>query len=199
MNQTDLIVQLHEVGCIQFGSFTMASGLQSPFYIDLRRIMARPALLKQVALVYGDLVRPLVFDHLAAVPYAALTLGTAVSLAIDKPLIYPRKEIKTHGAGRTVEGVFSPGDKAVVIEDLVTRGGSVLKAIEALEQVDLAVTDVAVLIDREQGGRERLADRGYSLHAAFQLTPLVEVLQQEGRISTEEAATVRNYLESGQA
>jgi uridine monophosphate synthetase len=123
-----------------------------------------------------------------------LTIATAVSLAIDKPLIYPRKRIKTHGARREVEGIFSPRDKSIVIEDLVTKGGSVLGAIEVLEHVGLTVTDVAVLIDREQGGRERLDNRGYELHACFTLSQLVKVLHQERRISTEEVTMVLNTL-----
>jgi len=194
MTKTDLLIQLHEIGCIQFGKFTMASGLSSPIYIDLRRVMAKPVLLKKVAQAYSGLIHTIDFDLLAAVPYAALTIGTAVSLAIDKPLIYPRKHTKTHGARREVEGVFSPGDKSLIIEDLVTKGGSVLQAIEVLEKVGVTVTDVAVLIDREQGGRERLDNRGYKLHAYFTLSELVKILHLESRISTDEVTMVLNSL-----
>ena len=134
MNKPNLITQLFDVGCIKFGDFTMVSGLSSPIYIDLRLIMAQPTLLKQVALSYSGLIHNLVFDHLAAVPYAALPIGTALSLQINKPLIYPRKEVKKHGAKQAVEGVFSPLDKAIIIEDLVTKGGSVLGAIQILEE-----------------------------------------------------------------
>jgi uridine monophosphate synthetase len=118
----DLILQLHDVGCVQFGQFTLASGVQSPIYIDLRRITASPSLLRRVAQAYADLLQPLVFDHLAAVPYAALTIGTAAALAINKSLIYPRKEAKAYGTGKTIEGRFAAGDRAVVIEDLITSG-----------------------------------------------------------------------------
>ena len=194
MNKPNLIVQLYDVGCIKFGNFTMVSGLSSPIYIDLRLIMAKPTLLKQVAQSYSALIRTLSFDHLAAVPYAALPIGTAVSLEINKPLIYPRKEVKEHGSKQVVEGVFSPREKAIIIEDLVTKGGSVLRAIEVLEQVGLTVTDVAVLIDREQGGRERLLDRGYDLHAHFTLSEVVNVLHHNKRISQDEVAMVVNSL-----
>jgi uridine monophosphate synthetase len=194
MNKTDLIIQLHEIECIQFGSFTMVSGLSSPIYIDLRRVMARPSLLKQVAQAYADMIHMLDFELLAAVPYAALTIGTAVSLSMDKPLIYPRKNAKTHGARREVEGIFSPGDKSIIIEDLVTKGGSVLRAVEVLERAGLTVTDVAVLIDREQGGRERLNNRHYKLHAYFTLSELVRILHLEDRITTDEVTMVLNSL-----
>jgi uridine monophosphate synthetase len=189
-----LILQLYEIGCVQFGRFTLASGLSSPVYLDLRRIAASPLLLQRVALAYADLVWPLTFDHVAAVPYAALTLGTAVALITHCSLIYPRKEVKDYGAGKTVEGVFSAGDRAVVVEDLVTTGGSTLKAIAALEAAGLVVSDVVVLIDREQGGAQALAQRGYQLHAVFSMSDILATLQAAGRISAEEMATVERYL-----
>ncbi len=183
---TALIEQLYEVGCIQFGNFTLASGRQSPIYLDLRQITAKPSLLKLAAMAYAELLKPLSFDHLAAVPYAALTIGTAISLTINKPLIYPRKEIKGYGTGKSIEGRFAVGEKAVMIEDLVTSGGSVLKAIEQLEAAELVVEDVVVLIDREQGGAQALAQRGYRLHAALKLTEILETLVHIGRISAEQ-------------
>ena len=192
----ELILKLHEVGCVQFGDFTLASGKQSPFYIDLRRVASDALLLKLVARAYADLLRPLSFDHIAGVPYAALPIGTAVALLTDSSLIYPRKETKAHGTGKAIEGVFSAGDRVVVIEDLVTSGGSVLKAIETLEGAGLKVSDVAVLIDREQGGDKNLAEKGYRLHAALQLPEILETLHQVGRISTEQLTTIRQYLET---
>jgi uridine monophosphate synthetase len=192
---TNLILHLHEVGCVQFGEFTLASGLSSPIYLDLRRISASPDLLRLAAQAYIGLLQPLTFDHLAAVPYAALTLGTAVALAANRPLIYPRKEVKAYGIGKTIEGVFATGDKAVVIEDLITSGGSILKVIETLEAAGLIVSDVAVLIDREQAGAKTLAEAGYNLHAALHLSGILEVLRAAGRISTEQVATVERYLD----
>lgn len=193
--QSELIQQLYEVGCIQFGQFKLASGQQSPIYIDLRRIATSALVLKMAALPYADLLRPLTYDHLAAVPYAALPLGTAVALTTNGSLIYPRKEAKAHGTGQNIEGVFSAGDRVVVLEDLVTSGGSVLKAIEQLEAAGLVVEDVVVLIDREQGGRENLAERGYRLHAALRLTDILDVLHSTGQISAERVAGVKRYVE----
>lgn len=191
---TDLILQLHEVGCVQFGQFTLASGIQSPFYIDLRRITASPSLLRRIAQAYADLLQPLVFDHLAAVPYAALTIGTAVALAINKSLIYPRKEAKAYGTDKTIEGRFAAGDRAVVIEDLITSGGSIRKAIVTLQVAGLEVSDVVVLIDREQGGVQKLAEAGYRLHAVLRLSEILGTLRATDRISTEQLATVERYL-----
>ncbi|MEZ4768821.1 MAG: orotidine-5'-phosphate decarboxylase [Caldilineales bacterium] len=189
-----LILALHDAGCVRFGEFTLASGRQSPVYLDLRRMAGDPALLRQAAAAYAALLQPLQFDRLAAVPYAALTIGTAVALATDRPLIYPRKEVKTHGTGQTIEGPFAAGERAVVVEDLVTSGGSVLRALETLRSAGLQVADAVVLIDREQGGMENLAAAGCRLHAAFTMTQVVDTLAAAGRLSTAQVATVKAYL-----
>jgi uridine monophosphate synthetase len=189
--KTDLILQLHDLGCVQFGNFTLASGKQSPLYLDLRRLSGSPTLLKHVAQACADLLATLTFDCLAAVPYAALTIGTAIALATDKPLIYPRKEIKSYGTGRGIEGVFEVGETAVIIEDLVTSGGSVVKAAIPLVEAGLHLRDVVVLIDREQGGRENLAEQGYQLHAVLRLSEILDTLYQAGRISATELAAVK--------
>ena len=189
-----LILSLHDAGCVQFGEFTLASGQQSPVYLDLRRIAGDPALLRQVASAYAALLEPLQFDRLAAVPYAALTIGTAVALATDRPLIYPRKEAKSYGTGQLVEGPFAPGERVAVIEDLVTSGGSVLRAVETLRNAGLQVTDVVVLIDREQGGPQNVAAAGCQLHAALTMTQVVATLTEAGRLSAEQAAVVKTYL-----
>ncbi len=190
----DLILHLHDAGCVRLGEFTLASGLRSPIYIDLRRMASEPSLLRQAAQAYAGLLGPLRYERLAAVPYAALTIGTAVALATDSSLIYPRKEVKAYGTGQAVEGVFAPGDRVVVIEDLVTSGGSVIKAIETLEAAGLVVQDVAVLIDRQQGGPEALAAAGYRLHAVLTMTQILDVLQSAGRISFDQANAVKGYL-----
>lgn len=191
---TNLILQLHETGCVQFGNFTLASGRQSPIYLDLRRLMSRPALLRLAAQAYARLLQTAAFDRLAAVPYAALTIGTAVALEIGRPLIYPRKEVKDYGARQAVEGVFVPGETAVVIEDLVTKGGSALKAIKTLEAAGLHVSEVVVLIDREEGGRDALQQAGYKLQAALTLSQILETLQQHGRITPEQVQAVKASL-----
>lgn len=196
-SHASLIFALHDAGCVQFGQFTLASGVQSPIYLDLRRMASHPALLRMAADAYAELLRPLSFDLLAAVPYAALTIGTAVALATETPLIYPRKEVKAYGTGRAIEGDFQSGQRAVVIEDLVTSAGSVLTAIQTLEAAGLAVSDVVVLIDREQWGQENLAAAGYRLYAALTMTQIIDALETAGRITPAQAAAVRSYLGAG--
>lgn len=193
--QEELILALHEVGCLRFGDFRLHSGLRSPVYIDLRLLASHPRLLRRVAGAYVQLLRPLTFDRLAAIPYAALPIGTAVSLEMGKPMLYPRKERKGHGTKQAIEGVFRPGERVAVLDDLITTGASKLEAIAPLEEAGLEVRDIVVLIDREQGGGEELEKQGYRLHAAFTLRQMVEVLRHREKISPGQGDEVLAWLE----
>ncbi len=196
-----LTLTLADTGAIRFGDFTLASGKRSPIYVDLRLLASHPSALRQVARAYADLLRgelgvcePGAKIRLAAIPYAALPIGTAVALELDLPLIYPRKEVKAHGTSRPVEGEFEAGDRVVVLDDLITTGGSKLAAIEPLEAAGLEVRDVVVLIDREQGGGQDLANAGYRLHAVLRLCEMLDLLVQAGRISVEQRAEIAGVL-----
>ena len=184
-NLQSLVFSLFSAGCLRFGQFTLASGRTSPYYFDLRLLVSEPALLKQVAAAYGALLQRLAFDRVAAIPYAALPIGTAVALHLERPLVYPRKEVKAYGTGKQVEGRFEPGETAVVVDDVITSGGSKLEAIATLEAAGLRVRDIVVLIDREEGGREPLEQRGYGVHAVLRLAEIVETLVAAGRLSDE--------------
>jgi uridine monophosphate synthetase len=192
---------LADIGAIQFGAFTLASGKTSPIYVDLRLLASHPEALRQVAYAYSELIRreldiqsPSSALRLAAIPYAALPIGTAVALELGLPLIYPRKEVKAHGTARPIEGEFQPGERAVVLDDLITTGGSKLAAIEPLEAAGLVVRDVVVLIDREQGGGEELAEAGYRLHAVLRLSEMLDLLVEAGRIHAGERDEVAAFL-----
>jgi len=189
-----LALRLHEMGCIRFGQFTLASGLTSPVYIDLRLLAGDPATLARTAQVYAAQLAGLSAERVAGVPYAALPIATAVSLETGLPLIYPRKEAKKHGLGQNIEGGFQPGDQVVVIEDLVTTAGSLVRTVELLRAAGLVVTDAVVLIDREQGGRENLAAAGVTLHAAFTFSQLLDELRRAGRIDADQYGIVKEYL-----
>ena len=196
-----LTLALADIGAVRFGRFTLASGKVSPIYIDLRLLASHPTTLRQVAQAYASFLRTKLGIgpwssgiRLAAIPYAALPIGTAVALELNLPLIYPRKEVKAHGTARQIEGSFQAGDRAVVLDDLITTGGSKLQAIAPLVAAGLGVQDVVVLIDREQGGREELEAAGYRLHAVLRLGEMLDVLLAAGRITVEQRDEVRSYL-----
>jgi uridine monophosphate synthetase len=193
-NLVTLAVGLHDIGAVQFGEFTLHSGLQSPFYLDLRLLVSSPEVLSQAARAIATKLDDLYYDRLAAIPYAGVPIGTAVALQTKMPLVYPRKERKAYGTGRAVEGTFKEGESVVVLDDLITTGASKLEAIQPLRDEGLQVRDVAVLIDREGGGREELATEGLTLHSVFRLRELMTILHDQGRITKEQRESVERFI-----
>jgi uridine monophosphate synthetase len=194
--RTALILDLARIGAVRFGQFTLKSGQTSPVYIDLRLLASHPGVLGRVASAYAELLRGLDYARIAAIPYAALPIGTAVSLQTGQPLIYPRKETKEYGTRRAIEGVFQPGERVVVLDDLITTGGSKIEAIEPLQAAGLQVRDVVVLIDRESGGRETLQEAGYLLHSVLTLREILDTLAQHNHITAKQRAQVLDWLGS---
>ena len=185
---------LLEAGCIKFGNFTLKSGLKSPIYIDLRYIISFPKLLEQVGAAYLPLLKDLQFDRIAGLPYAAIPIATAVSLAGNYPMIYPRKEVKTYGTKAEIEGEYHAGETVVVIDDLATTGGSKFEAIEKLTGVGLTVKDVVVLVDRQSGAQESLAQAGYSMRAVLTMTQMLEHWEGTEKIAKDMIEKTRGFL-----
>ena len=185
---------LFDAGCVKFGTFTLKSGITSPIYIDLRLLASHPSLLRETACAMARPAGDLEFDRIAAIPYAGLPIGTALALEMDRPMIYLRKDVKAHGTRQAIEGVFEPGETALVVDDLITRGTSKIETIKPLEEAGLLVRDVLVLIDREQGGVDDLSQRGYRLHAVLQLSDTLAALRESGRITPVQHDEVAEYL-----
>ena len=189
-----LIIDLFDIGCLLFGDYVQASGAIFNYYIDLRQIISDPNLFHRVLHAYSGLLEQLQFDRIAGIPYGSLPTATGLSLQLHKPLIYPRKEVKAHGARRLIEGDFNEGDTVVVVDDILITGGSVLEGIAKLESSGLVVHDVVVFIDhggeRDRHARERLAAAGYTTHAVLDIARITRVLLAAGRLSSEQAAAL---------
>ena len=192
--QASIADGLLDAGCLKFGSFTLKSGLKSPIYIDLRRLVGYPHLLSKVGEAYAKILHDLQFDLLAALPYAALPITSTISLQMGWPMVYPRKEVKTYGTKAQIEGVFEIGQKAVVIDDLISTGGSKLEGIKKLELAGLDVDDVVVLIDRSSDGGAELINSGYKLHSVLQISDLLTYYEQKGDVDSLKIADVREFL-----
>lgn len=187
MNQdlkTEISLELAKIGALRFGDFTFKSGIKSPMYMDLRLFVSYPKLLKKVAKAYSAMIQSLKYDRIAGVAYAAMPIAGAISLEREEPWIFLRKEaaVKAYGLQRALEGEYKPGETILVIEDLVSRGTSVLEVYRALKTFDLKIKDVAVLIDYGKGGKDILAKEGLNLHAFMGMEEVVNIMHQNGKI-----------------
>ncbi|MEM7128044.1 MAG: orotidine-5'-phosphate decarboxylase [Chloroflexota bacterium] len=189
-----ICIELAELGAIKFGAFTLASGMTSPFYIDLRLVVSRPTLLKQIAAAYTPLLSELTYDRIAGVPYAGLPIAVALATHTNVPMLYTRKERKEHGLGKDVEGDWHPGERVVVIEDVITSGGSILDSVLRLRALGLIVEDAIVLIDREHNGEERLQLAGVRLHSVIGLSDLLHILVESGHLNEDKLEEIIRFV-----
>lgn len=193
-SSSQLVFDLHSIGAIKFGKFKLKSGILSPFYLDLRILVSYPEVLRYSALALAQILTTLKFDRIAAIPYAAIPIGTAIALEMNRPMIYPRREKKDYGTGRAIEGEFNAGETAVMIDDVITTGISKIETIDALVEARLKVRDIVVLVDREQGGVQELEARGFHVHAALKIRALMDTLKKAGKVSEQEYNEVLQFL-----
>ncbi len=198
MLKYELIDQLFKIGAVKFGTFTLKSGIESPFYIDLRLIVSYPKLLKSLSEELWSLAQKLPHDRICGVPYTALPIASYLCVEKEVPMLLKRKEAKKYGTKQLVEGVFSENETCLLIEDIVTSGKSIFETIEPLEEMGLKIQDILVLIDREQGGRKVITKRGYGLHALFTISEILERLVNNKAIPEDVAQNVRKFLQENQ-
>lgn len=196
MDKIDVIKELYAIEGVKFGNFTLKSGIQSPIYFDLRVVVSYPKLMAKVSELLWEtaVAGQAEFASVCGVPYTALPLATCISVGHNIPMLIRRKEAKDYGTKKMIEGKFNPGEKCLIIEDVVTSGGSVLETCQSLSEVGLKVSDAIVLLNREQGGSERLKQNGVQLHSVVTISEVLDVLQGCGSITGEVAKNVREFV-----
>lgn len=176
--------------------FTWASGLKSPIYCDNRLTLSFPQVRREIASGLKELI-------LEKFPGVEVVAGTAtagiphaawVSELLDLPMCYVRSKAKGHGKGNQIEGKVTGGQKVVVVEDLISTGGSVITAVDALREAGCDVLGVVSIFTYElEKGKDMLADAGIHTHSLTDFSTLVEVAEEKGYIKEEDMASLMEW------
>lgn len=185
---------LHRIGALRFGTFKLTSGRISPYYIDLRIVPSFPDVFQRICDIYVRLVEAELgtssFERVAGIPTAGIPFASLTAYRLKKPFLYIRQKAKLHGRERRVEGLLMPGDRVLLVDDLITTGLSLRKAAQAIRAEGGVVTDALVLMDREEGGKERLKKDNINLHFLLTAREAANKLYELGAIEDDQLKTI---------
>lgn len=195
---------LWDLGAVEFGDFNVGRTQHSPIYLNPRLLIGNPAAFRRSARVIKEeaetllsMLHPAIepFSLVAGVPFGGLHFATAFSLITRIPLIYlhPSRIGDSH---EVIEGKYVPGQTVLIIDDLITHGSSIIETAAKFRDAGLHVHDAIVLLDRKQGGRERLRSNGINLIAMLELETLLNYLMSHRKIDEEVYRACLAYLEA---
>lgn len=182
----ELILDMYNEKMIKFGEFTLKSGKKSYVYADVRTAISYPKIFRIICDLIYEKIQPLKYDQICGVPYSALTFASGIAYNHKIPMLLKRKEAKEYGTKKILEGAYKDGDTCLIIEDVVTTGASIIETTSVLREQGLKIMDVVTFIDRNQGGREKLANAGYKLHSIIDLYDVLDILYKNKKITHEE-------------
>jgi orotate phosphoribosyltransferase len=190
---------LLRTGSLRFGTFKLASGILSPYYIDLRLIPSDPEAFRRVIAYYSTVLermRPKRVQRLAGIPTSGIAYAAVLAFNHSKPFLYVRREEKEHGRGRRIEGILLPGDRILVVDDVTTTGKNIVEAVDAIRAEGGVVEDALVLLDRQQGGTANLKKKDVRLHSFTSMRRIAERLSERGMIEEGELEEILGQIVS---
>jgi len=188
---------LLRTGSLRFGTFKLASGILSPYYIDLRLVPSDPEAFRRVIGFYTTVLGTTLVkrvQRLAGIPSAGIAYAAVLAFNLSKPFLYVRKEEKEHGRGRRIEGILQPADRVLVLDDVTTTGKNIVEAVEAIRAEGGVVEDAVVLLDRQQGGEANLGKVDVKLHAFATMKQIADRLNARGMIDEEQLNEIMGQI-----
>ncbi|MBS7640352.1 MAG: hypothetical protein QXE73_05385 [Candidatus Bathyarchaeia archaeon] len=201
MDEAAIAESLVNSGALKFGRFILKSGVESPYYIDLAWLLSSPMDFERVVKIIADKIRGVIqrraVDKLATIELKGALILPSVASILRMPCIIVRKETKTYGlTGRIVGGEIRRGERFIFFDDVLTDGRSKVEGIKPIEEEGGVIDTIMVVVDREQGGREKLEALGYNVEAITTISEIVNKLLSIGKMSFEEAERILTYTRS---
>ncbi|MBT6838674.1 MAG: orotate phosphoribosyltransferase [Nitrosopumilus sp.] len=194
----EFVIFLHQKEIIKFGDFTLASGKNSSYYVDLRLVPSYPHEFRMMVKHLENQITEDIgldnFESIVSVPTGGLVIASALAIETVKPLIYVRSKPKNYGTSKSVEGKIHDGMKVVMIDDVATTGGSVVNAIKSLTDVNIPVKDAYVIVDRMEGANEAFAELGVKMHSILNILQITEILYEQKMIGIEILEKVKKQI-----
>jgi uridine monophosphate synthetase len=183
---------------LKIGDYILFSGKKSPYYVDLRQAISDPITMDLIANSLARIIENEIgrnqFDKILGVPTAGVPFTTIVCQKLAIPMLYYRKERKEHGVRKKIEGKMEKNDRILMIDDLITTGKSVIQAAEAAREQGGLVTELVVLLDREQGGREFILANNIRPHVLFTVSDAFEWLNEVKMLSGDNYKVIMDYI-----
>jgi orotate phosphoribosyltransferase len=173
MTNDELIAALRDADAVKYGEFELSHGGTSSYYVDKYVFETDPHCLELIAEAFAERLATLGDQKLAGVALGAVPLVAVTSVETGRPYVIARKQQKEYGTANLVEGNLEEGEEVVILEDIATTGQSAVDAAEALREAGAEVSRVIVVVDREEGARENLADSGLELKSLVTASELL--------------------------
>jgi orotate phosphoribosyltransferase len=196
--KSELCKILNKTGAMQFGAFKLTSGKLSPYYVDLRMVPSFPDAYHKICGFYVDFIKHEIgeenFDRIAGIPVAGIPFASLIAYLLKKPFLYIRKGVRLHGRQKRIEGILAPGDRVLIVDDLITTGLSLGKAAKAIVAEGGIVTDAVVLIDRQEGGKQKMEKQGTKVHALLNISEMTSVFGELGTLDEQQVKTILKQI-----